>query len=124
MKQSTFLLIVAALSLIFGGMMFFTPENVAEEFGSTPTVFSSFLLREMGLILLCASAMNFMARKDTSSPALRAILVFNMAYHLIMIPIVLMAVSNGLFTIDKAIPGLVAHVFIGLGSLIYLIKKG
>ena len=120
MKRSIFLLITAAFAALFGGMMFFLPATVIEEFGTEPTLFSTFLMREMGLVILCSSVMNFLVRNDSDSNALKAILIFNMVYHLAMIPIVFMGVSQGIFTIYKAIPGLAAHLFIGVGSLIYL----
>ncbi len=122
MKRSIFLLITAIFAALFGGMMFFLPDKVAEEFGTAPTPFSTFLMREMGLVILCSSVLNFIVRNDGDSLALKAIFVFNMAYHVTMMPIVFIGVSQGIFTMEKAIPGLAAHLFIGIGSLIYLMK--
>ena len=122
MKRSIFLIITSIISALFGGMMFFLPEMVTEGFGSAPTAFSTFLMREMGLIILCSGVLNFLVRNDSDSVALKAILIFNIAYHITMIPIVFMGVSQGVFTIDKSIGGLAAHLFIGIGSLFYLKK--
>ena len=79
-------------------------------------------MREMGLIILCSDVLNFIVRNDIDSTALKAILIFNIAYHLTMIPMVFIGVSQGVFAIDKSIGGLAAHLFIGIGSLFYLIK--
>lgn len=122
MKRSIFLIITSIISALFGGMMFFLPDMVTEGFGSAPTSFSIFLMREMGLIILCSSVLNFLVRNDSDSMALKAIFIFNIAYHITMIPIVFIGVSEGVFTIDKSIGGLTAHLFIGIGSLFYLMK--
>ena len=122
MKRSIFLIIAAIISALFGGMMFFLPDMVTEEFGSVPTSFSTFLMRELGVIILCAGVLNFLVRNASDSLALKAILIFNIAYHVIMIPIVFIAVSQGVFAFDKSIGGLAAHLFIGIGSLFYLLK--
>ena len=61
-------------------------------------------------------------RNDSDSMALKAIFIFNIEYHVIMIPIVFIGVSQGVFTIDKSFGGLAAHLFVGIGSLFYLMK--
>lgn len=122
MKRSIFLIITAIISALFGGMMLFAPDMVADGFGSAHTSFSSFLMREMGLIILCAGILNFLVRNNVDSIALRAILIFNIAYHVTMIPIVFYGVSQGVFAMDKTFGGLASHLFIGIGSLLYLMK--
>ena len=122
MRRSTFLVITGIIATLFGGMMFFLPGMVAEGFGSVSTPFSTFLMREIGLIILCSGVLNFLVRNATDSMPLKAILIFNMVYHVTMIPIVLIGVTNGVFTIDKSLGGLAAHLFIGIGSLIYFMK--
>ena len=122
MKRSIFLIITALISALFGGFMFLAPDVIAEGFGSAHTSFSKFLMKELGLIIICAGVINFMVRNHGDSTTLKAILIFNTAYHLIMIPIVLMGVSQGVFTIDKTIGGLASHLFIGIGSVIYILK--
>jgi F0F1-type ATP synthase assembly protein I len=122
MKRSIFFIITSIISALFGGMMFFLPDMVTEGFGSTPTTFSSFLMRETGLIMLGLGVLNFLVRNDSDSMALKAIFIFNIVYHVTMIPIVFIGVSQGVFTIDKSIGGLVAHLFIGIGSVFYLMK--
>ena len=102
--------------------MFFIPDMVAEEFGSEHTPFSTFLMQEMGLIILCSGVLNFLVRNHSDSTTLKAILIFNIGYHIVMIPIVFIGVSQGIFTIDKSFGGLAAHLFIGIGSLYYLFK--
>lgn len=122
MRRSIFLIITAVIALIFGGMMFFLPEVVIEGFESAPDPFSKFVIREVGLIILCSSVLNYLVRNNGDSMALKAIFIFNMLYHVTMIPIVLIGVSQGVFTFDKSIGGLAAHLFIGIGSLFYLMK--
>lgn len=102
--------------------MFFLPELVIEGFSSAPTPFSTFLMREMGLVILSSGVLNFLVRNSSDSMALKAILIFNIAYHATMIPIVFIGVSQEVFAIDKSIGGLAAHLFIGIGSLLYLMR--
>jgi len=122
MKRSIFLIIASIISVLFGCMMFFLPDMVAEGFGSTPTPFSNFLMREMGLLVLASGILNFLVRNDSDSMALKAIFIFNIVYHVTMIPIVLIGVSQEVFAIDKSFGGLAAHLSIGVGSLFYLLK--
>jgi len=122
MRRSIFFIITSIVCALFGGMMFFFPDVMTEGYGSVPNSFSTFLMREMGLIILCSGVLNFLVRNDSDSIALKAIFIFNIAYHVTMIPIVLIGVSNGVFMFDKSIGGLAAHLFIGVGSLYYLKK--
>lgn len=122
MKRSTFLTITSAISALFGGMMFVLPDMVAVGFDQTHSSFSLFLMREMGLIIIASGVLNFLVRNDKGTATLSAVFIFNITYHIIMVPIVFMGVSQGVFTIDKSIGGLAAHLFIGIGSIIYLMK--
>ncbi len=122
MRRSLFLIITSVISALFGGMMFFLPEVITAGFGATTTHFSNFLMREMGLIILCVGILNFLVRNAEDSMALKAIFILNMAYHITMIPMVLMAVSQGIFTMEKSMGGLAAHLFIGIGSIFYSAK--
>jgi len=122
MKRSIFLIITSIISVLFGGMMFFLPDTMIEGYGSVPDLFSSFMMREIGVLILCSGLLNFLVRNNGDSMSLKAILIFNATYHVAMIPIVLLGVSQEVFMFDKSIGGLVAHLFIGIGSLIYLMK--
>ncbi|MEJ7682407.1 MAG: hypothetical protein WKG06_32055 [Segetibacter sp.] len=59
MKRSSFLLISAILSFVFGAMMFFVPTFAAKflEIASTPQTVS--VLRGMGGLIIGSGAINF-----------------------------------------------------------------
>ena len=122
MKRSTFLLIAAIIATLIGGMSLFSPGKMAEGFGVTPTPMIIFLARELGVLNLCLGVLNFLVRNDTDSKTLKAIFIFNFAYHLIMVPVNLFGISQGIFTFAQAILPLVFHFLMGIGSFIYLSK--
>ncbi len=122
MKRSIFLLITAIIAILLGGMMILLPEKMAEGFGVTSSPIIIFMMREIGLFNLCSGVLNFLVRNDIDSKTLKAVLIFNIAYHLIMLPLNLSGVSQGIFPFGQAIPPLVIHLFVGIGSLIYLMK--
>ena len=122
MKRSIFLLIVAIIAILIGGISLFFPSKMAEGFGITPTPVITFLILELGAFSLCTGVLNFLVRNDTDSKTLKAIFIFNMAYHVIMLPVNLFGVSQGIFSFGQAIPPFAIHLFVGIGSFMYLAK--
>lgn len=122
MKRSIFLLVAAIIATLIGGISLFFPNKMAEGFGMTPTPVIIFLARELGVFNLCSGVLNFLVRNDTDSKTLKAIFIFNTAYHLLMMPINLFGVSQGIFTFVQAILPMAFHFFLGIGSFIYLSK--
>jgi hypothetical protein len=103
-------------------MMLFMPEKAAEGFGMTSTPETALLFRSLGGLVLCSGILNFLVRKEGDSKALKAVLIFNIAFHAMSMSNDFVGVSQGIFTLQKTIPGQIAHLFIGIGSLIYLVK--
>lgn len=122
MKRSIFLLIVAIIAILIGGISILLPDKMAEGFGGTSTPLLIFLVRELGVFSLCAGVLNFLVRNDTDSKTLKAIFIFNISYHMIMLPVNFIGISQGALSFGQAIPPLVIHLFVGIGSLIYLVK--
>jgi uncharacterized membrane protein len=122
MKRSTFLLIAAIIAALFGSMMLFVPYKAAEGFGMDSTLQTQLLLRSLGGMVLCSGILNFLVRNQKDSQALKAILIFNVAFHTLSMLNDLYGVNLGILAFDKLIPGIVAHLFIGTGSLLYLLK--
>lgn len=122
MKRSTFLFIAAILAVLIGGLSLIFPAKMAESFGVTSTPMIIFLARELGVFNLCTGALNFLVRNDQDSKTLKAILIFNFAYHLMMLPINLYALSQGVFTLAQALPPMAFHLVLGIGSYVYLSK--
>jgi hypothetical protein len=122
MKRSLFLIITAIIATLFGGMMFFMPDKAAEGFGMTSALETALLFRSLGGLLLCSGVLNFLVRNEGDSKALKAIFIFNIVFHAISMTNVFIGVSQGILMFNKVIPGQVAHLFIGIGSIIYMLK--
>ena len=122
MKRSLFLLITAILALLFGGLMFFAPSLAAQAFGIPDSVGVDALFRILGATLLSLAVLNFLVRNHPSSPTLTAVLWTDVATHGIGLVADLWSVGAGAFTFTAALPGLVVHVFVGVGALIYALR--
>ena len=122
MKRSTFLLIVAILAFLFGCMMLFAPAKALEGFGLVPDPLSSFLMQLVGSFILSMGILNFRVRTHGDSLTLRSVLLFNVLAHAIGMIIDCLGIAQGIMLFAKVIPGLVVHVFVGIGSLIYMMR--
>ena len=122
MKRSIFFVIIAVIAILLGSTMLFIPGKMAEGFGVSSSPIMIFMMREIGLFNLGSGVLNYFVRNDKDSNTLKGVLIFNIAYHLIMVPLNLSGVFQGTFPIGQAIAPLVIHIFVGFGSLIYLMK--
>lgn len=122
MKRSIFLLISAIIAFLFGGMMFLTPESAAAGFDitSTPTILMFF--RAMGESILAMGVLSFWVRNETDSKALKSILISFAIYHGLGLYNDLYSISQGIIAFNKTLPGIVVHLFIGIGSIYYALK--
>ena len=122
MKRSVFFIITAILGLLFGGMMLFFPVFAAENFGITPTPQLMQMLRSVGGVDLCLGILSLLVYNEPDSKALRAILIVNLLSHLISMVVDGSASYMGVVAFSKIAPGLVAHLFIVIGALVYILK--
>jgi hypothetical protein len=122
MKRSIFFIITAILGLLFGGMMLFFPAFAAANFGITSTPDISQMLRSVGGVDLCLGILSLLVYNEPDSKALKAILIVNLLSHLISIVVDGSASFMGVVTFNKIAPGLVAHLFIVTGALVYILK--
>lgn len=122
MKRSIFLLISAVFSGLVAVSSLFIPEQIAAGFGMIPSPEDVFLMREIGAFSLATFLLNFLARNEPDSKALKVILIFNMAYHLVMGVLNILGMAQGIFTLTQMLPVMVIHLFIGLGSYLYMRK--
>lgn len=122
MKRSTFLLITSIVSLLFGAVMLFIPDKAAEGFGILSTREHLMFFRAMGEGILAMGVLNFLVRNDSDSNALKSILIFNALYHALGLINDFYSVSQEAITLTNVMPGIVVHLFIGVGSIFYLMK--
>jgi hypothetical protein len=122
MKRSTFLLITALLAGLFGCMMLLMPAQAAGNFGFSADPMSSLLIRSIGGMILSKGVLSFLVRNHGDSMTLRAVLLFNVLVHTLALIIDLSGVAQGVLSMDKIAVGIITHLFIGIGSLIYMMK--
>ena len=122
MKRSIFFIITAVMAIMFGSMMLLAPTFAAENFGLASTAETSLLFRSLGGVVLPLGILNFLVRNEPNSNTLKAILIVNILSHAITMCNDLYGASNGVLLFSKIGGGIVAHLFIGIGSLIFLLK--
>lgn len=122
MKRSTFLLIVAIIAVPFGCLMIFAPGKALEGFGLTPDPLSSVLMQLIGSFIVSAGILNFGVRRHEDSLTLRSVLLFNILSHALGLVIDCMSIANEVMIFSKIMPGIAIHLFVGVGSLIYMMK--
>jgi hypothetical protein len=122
MKVSVFLTISAIGSFAFGAMMFLIPGFAAQLLGIAFTPQTGSLLQGMGGLIIGVSAMNFFVRNFTDHNVLRAILLTNIITNVLGLLTDVFGVTNGVLLISKMAPVELTHLFIGIGSQIYLLR--
>ena len=122
MNRSLFLLITALLGFLFGILLLLMPAKAAEGFGFVGDPQIDLLFRAMGGMLFSAGLLNWMVRAQGDSPTLAAVLWFNVAVHGLSLVVDLSGVMEGTLDIAKIAVGQVTHVFVLVGSAIYLMR--
>lgn len=122
MKRSIFFIITAVVSLLFGGLMLSAPAFASENFGLQSSPVTSLLFRSLGGMVLSLGILNYLVRNEADSIALKAVLIINIISHSISMGNDLFGVSQGILVFSKLAGGVVAHVFILVGSAVYLFK--
>jgi hypothetical protein len=122
MKRSIFLSITAFASFAFGAMMFFIPMFAANLLGMDATPQTLSVLRGMGGLIIGSGAINYFLRNQDNSDILKGLLMTNIITHLLGLSADIWGVTDGALTISKMAPVEMTHLFVGIGSLIYLIK--
>lgn len=122
MKRSAFLLIAAILSFVFGAMMFFIPALAAKLLGIAATPETASVLRGMGGLIIGSGTINFLVRNFTDIPTLKAVLLTNIITHLLGLTADIWGILDGVLTVSNMLPVELTHIFVGAGSLIYLLR--
>ncbi len=120
MSLSLFFLITAIVSALFGLSTLLMPANTAKGYGFTPTPQLLWLFRIFGGMILSAGLLNFLVRNTTDITGIRAVLIFNIVFYLIRIGNDIYGMGQRLFTINKIFIGEAVHLFICIGSAIFL----
>ncbi len=124
MKRSVFFLITALLSIIVGGISIFMTSKASAGLGMGSSPETLALMRAMGGIFLSMGILNFLIKDNVDSKSLRDILVFNIVVHLSGMLIDFWAINEKTFTLNKTLPGHIFHLFVIIGSIIFLQRMG
>jgi hypothetical protein len=122
MKRSLFFLITAIFSVFSGCVTLFFPNIVTESNHWTPSLQITFLFRLLGGLVISLGILNFLVRNHVDTDTLRAILVCNALNHTINLINDMISFNQGIASFKDSVPFIVGHLFIGLGSLYYLMK--
>ena len=122
MKRSLFLLITALLSFAFGAMMFFAPAFAAGflDMAASPQMLS--VMRGLGGLIIGSGTINYFLRNQDNAVVLRGFLLANIITHALGLLADIWGVADGALSLTKFAPVELTHLFVGIGSLIYLLK--
>ena len=124
MKRSTFLLIAGALGCLFGAGMILAPTQMMASMTNATSGEGALVLRWMGGGLLAMGLILVLARNDPGSHALRAILIGNVAMHVIELVFDVIDFQAGFVRLPGVTSGAVVHVAVIIGCLAYLKSAG
>jgi hypothetical protein len=122
MKRSIFLITTAVLGFFIGIMCLLFPDKMAASLGVTVTPLILMLIREAGACNLSMGYLNFAVRNHSDSMSLKTVLLFNMAYHVLILPANIYGWSHGILPIGQAGPAFSIHLLLAIGFLVYALK--
>ena len=122
MSRTLFFLIAAIGAFGFGGLMFFAPVAAAQLLGMEAGSATFSVIHGMGGLIIGTATMNLLASKLRDADALRAILITNIVTHAFGLAADFWGIADGALTMLKMAPVEATHLFVGLGSCIYLLR--
>ncbi len=118
MTRTSFLTLASLVAFAVATFALGFPALLLAAKGVQPTPSVVVWVREVGALIFAAGATTLMARKSSDSSALRAILMGNAVLHLGLLPIELLAFSNGVITQGMGVaPNSLLHLALLLGFL-------
>jgi hypothetical protein len=95
---------------------------MAAGLGMTVTPLILMLIREAGACNLSMGYLNFSVRNHSDSKTLKYVLLFNMAYHVLILPANIYGWSLGILSVGQAGPAFGIHLLLAIGFLLYALK--
>jgi hypothetical protein len=120
MKRSAFLVLAGVLACAFGAGMLLAPQQMLANMTNASAAETAFVLRWTGSGLIAIGVINILARNDPGSPALRAIILGNIALHVVAWLLDLKDFRSGFVQTSAIVMGSVVHLGLMLGFLVYL----
>ncbi|MCB0687432.1 MAG: hypothetical protein KDC53_12945 [Saprospiraceae bacterium] len=103
-------------------MCLFFPDKIASGFGMTVTPVMIMMIREAGACNLSMGYLNFFVRNHGDSKSMKIILLFNMLYHLLILPANLYGWSQGILDPSQVGTAFGIHLLLAIGFLFYTLK--
>lgn len=122
MKRSVFLLITALASFAFGALMFFVPTFAAEFLAMDTVPQTIAVLRGLGGLIIGSGAINFFLRNQTNTDVAGGLLAANVVTHALGLGADIWGFADGALSLTKFAPVEGTHLFVGIGSLVYLLR--
>jgi hypothetical protein len=123
MKRSTFLFISALIAWAFGLVMMLNPSGFTSGTIPTPTPQVDAMMRIVGVNLFAFGWINFLARNDGWTKALRAVLIGNILLHVLGLAFDGYNYAQGLFLMSGVMMGAVVHLLFIFGFSVYAFRK-
>ncbi len=102
--------------------MFFAPSFAAGFLNIATTLQTISVLRGMGALIIGSGAINYFSRNQNNSDIIKGLLLTNIITHLLGLSADIWGVFDGALTLSKMAPVEITHLFVGIGSLIYLLR--
>jgi hypothetical protein len=99
--------------------MFLSPSGAASAFTLPQSPGTDVLFRILGATLLALALLNFLVRNHANSETLAAVLWANVATHGLGLIADISSVVVGPLQVSSIALGVIVHLFVGIGSLIY-----
>src|SRR4030095_187983 len=123
MTQNVFLLIAAIIPLLFGFVMMFIPSKMlANSLTTSADLNTRSFTQWVGFGVFTIGLITFLARNDTGSDGLKAIMTGNIVFHGLGLCFDIYHHRKGVMKLSGLITGLIPHTLLIIGFVYYLAK--
>jgi xanthosine utilization system XapX-like protein len=122
MTSTLFFRLAAIGSFFYGGILFFLAATGAALLGIDPAPASLALLHGLGGLIIGSATMNWLAGTMRDMSARRAVLIVNLVTHFFGLAADAWGIAARTLSVLKMAPVELTHLFIAIGSCIYLLK--
>jgi hypothetical protein len=122
MKRNHFLALSAVLAWIFSITMMLAPDKMLGGLGVAVADSTNWILQLVGVNLFAIGCINFLARNDEGSKALKGVMIGNIILHVVGFAFDFYGFGKGLSAVSSVIMGGVVHIGMVSGFFYYLIN--
>jgi hypothetical protein len=120
MTRQSFLTLSSVVALAVAVLALFFPDALLTGKGVVPDPALLVWVREVGVLIAAAGATTYLVRAAPDSVALRGVLAGNALLHLGLLPVELVAFSQGIITkLGGVVPNSLLHVALAAGFVAY-----